>query len=101
MFTKLFFILAFVSCERETSKSLATQKCALSLVSQLCECGQIERNLSAQKKKEKVNFDHEVFEVVDVNEKLVNDVYSLLDDLDIIPMVDVSLYDFNFYLLLP
>lgn len=99
LFTKLFFVLAVVSCEIETSKTLATQKCALSMVSQLCSCGQIERNLSAQKKKEKVNFAHEVFQV-DVNEKLVNDVYSILNDLNIIPMIDVSMYDLNFYLLL-
>lgn len=64
------------------------------MVSQLYSCGQIEIRPSAQRKKEKVN--SEICYFVDVNETLVNDIYSLLDDLDIIPIINVSIYNIYF-----
>lgn len=89
-FIFLLFILAISAFETGISERDATEKCSLSVISQLCGLGQIEQCLSSQKKKEKFNLDHNV--VVSVDSKLMNNIFTLLKDLKIKPMDIVSTY---------
>lgn len=74
---------------RETGKSKkkVMQQCELTLVNNLCSLGLIER-YSSDKMKKELNFIHNLSNVVNVNEKLVKDLYGLLKDLNIKPMID-------------
>lgn len=63
------------------------QQCELTLVNNLCSLGLIER-YSSDKMKKELNFIHNLSNVVNVNEKLVKDLYGLLKDLNIKPMID-------------
>jgi len=63
------------------------QQCEVNLVNKLCTLGLIERYSSDRVKKEKLNYITNSFNVVNVNEKLVKDIYSLLEDLNIKPMI--------------
>ncbi|KAL5233320.1 hypothetical protein ACI65C_000730 [Semiaphis heraclei] len=74
---------------RETGKSKkkVMQQCELNLVNNLCTLGLIER-YSGNREKDKPNGIHNLLNVVNVNEKLVKDLYSLLEDLKIKPMID-------------
>lgn len=63
------------------------QQCELNLVNNLCTLGLIER-YSGNREKDKPNGIHNLLNVVNVNEKLVKDLYSLLEDLKIKPMID-------------
>lgn len=77
------------------SKKVVTERCTLSLVSQLCELGVIENHFIAQKKKEKTHLTYKKEHNVNVNEKLANEVYSLLEDLDIKPVTIVIIFLFD------
>uniref|UniRef100_A0A2H8TI45 RNA helicase n=1 Tax=Melanaphis sacchari TaxID=742174 RepID=A0A2H8TI45_9HEMI len=75
---------------RETGKSKkkVIQQCELTLVNNLCTLGLIERYSSDCVKKDRLNYIYNFFDVVNVNEKLVKDIYNLLEDLNIKPMID-------------
>ncbi|XP_060853737.1 dosage compensation regulator-like isoform X2 [Rhopalosiphum padi] len=75
---------------RETGKSKkkVMQQCEVTLVNNLCTLGLIERYSGDQVKKDRLNCIHNSFNVVNVNEKLVKDIYSLLEDLNIKPIID-------------
>lgn len=74
---------------RETGnpKKKVMQQCEVNLVNKLCTLGLIERYSSDRVKKEKLNYIANSFNVVNVNEKLVKDIYSLLENLNIKPMI--------------
>jgi len=63
------------------------QQCELNLVNNLCTLGLIER-YSSNEEKDKLNGIHNLLNIVHVNEKMVKDLYSLLKDLKIKPMID-------------
>ncbi|CAH1726470.1 unnamed protein product [Aphis gossypii] len=75
------------TCETGNPKKKVIQKCEVNLVNKLCTLGLIERYSSDRVKKEKLNYINNSFNVVNVNEKLVKDIYSLLEDLNIKPMI--------------
>lgn len=60
------------------------------MVNQLYSYGQIECFQSTQKKKEKMYLPLGDSNVVNIKKELVNDVYSLLEDLKIKPMINVN-----------
>jgi len=64
------------------------QQCELTLVNNLCSLGLIERYSNDIVKKDKLNCIPNLLNVVNVNEKLVKDLYNLLEDLKIKPMID-------------
>jgi len=64
------------------------QQCELTLVNNLCTLGLIELNSSDRVKKDNLNRTHNLLTVVNVKEKLVKDLYGLLKDLKIKPMID-------------
>lgn len=64
------------------------QQCELTLVNNLCKLGLIEPYSSDKVKKDKLNCIHNLLNVVNVNKKLVKDLYGLLKDLKIKPMID-------------
>lgn len=64
------------------------QQCELTLVNNLCSLGLIELNSSNRVKKDNLNCIYNLFNVVNVKEKLVKDLYGLLKDLKIKPMID-------------
>jgi len=86
-FIKYFLILAISIRETGKPKKKVMQQCEVNLVNKLCTLGLIERYSSDRVKKEKLNYIDNSFNVVNVNEKLVNDIYSLLEDLNIKPMI--------------
>jgi len=74
------------------------QKCELTLVNNLCKLGLIEPYSSDRVKKDKLNRIHNLLSDVNVNEKLVKDLYDLLKDLKVKPMIDeVIIITFKFY----
>lgn len=64
------------------------QQCELTLVNNLCTLGLIEPYSSDRVKKYKLNCIRNLLNNVNVNEKLVKDLYGLLKDLKIKPMID-------------
>jgi len=64
------------------------QQCELTLVNYLCALGLIESYSSDKVKKDKLNCIHNLWNDVNVNEKLMKDLYGLLKDLKIKPMID-------------
>jgi len=89
-FIKSFFNLAISTCETGRSKKKVMQQCKLTLVNNLCTLGLIEPYSSDRVKKDKLNCIPNLLNVVNVNvnEKLVKDLYGLLKDLKIKPMID-------------
>ncbi|XP_060872405.1 ATP-dependent RNA helicase A-like [Metopolophium dirhodum] len=75
---------------RETGKSKkkVMQKCELTLVNNLCKLGLIEPYSSDRVKKDKLKCIHNMLNNVNVNEKLMKDLYGLLKDLKVKPMID-------------
>lgn len=64
------------------------QRCELNLVNKLCALGQIESYSSDRGKKNTIHSIYDAFDVVNVNEQLVKDIYSILEDLKIKPKID-------------
>jgi len=67
------------------------QQCELNLVNNLCTLGLIER-YSSNGEKDKLNGIQNLLNIVHVNEKIVKDLYSLLEDLKIKPMIDKVIF---------
>ncbi|CAI6360148.1 unnamed protein product [Macrosiphum euphorbiae] len=76
------------TCEIGKSKKNVIQQCELTLVNNLCTLGLIEPYSSDRVKKYKLNCIRNLLNDVNVNGKLVKNLYGLLKDLKIKPMID-------------